>query len=264
GASSTAPGPQGPTGPTGAAGATGAAGPTGPAGPAGATGATGAAGAIGPTGPTGAAGPAGATGATGAAGAIGPTGPTGAAGPSGATGATGAVGAIGPTGPTGPAGAQGLLGPTGPTGAVGPTGATGPTGSGGSSAYASLSNDSGPIIAVVLGGTNVPLPNSQVLVGVTVNGTNDVVTVTAAGDYRLSYCVRTTAALDMSTRLLVNGLPATQTAVSPPTQQSMLCRAATMTLTAGSTVAVQIYGILGAANLINPGGAELLIEKLSP
>ena len=84
----------------------------GPAGPAGLTG------------PTGPAGPTGATGPTGSAGAAGAAGETGATGPTGPAGATGADGPAGPTGPTGPAGryAPGATGPTGPAGPTGPTG----------------------------------------------------------------------------------------------------------------------------------------------
>jgi len=37
-----------------------------------------------------------------------------------------------------------------------------------------------------------------------------------------------------------------------------------MTLSAGSTVSLQLFGLLGAATLTTPGGAELQIEKLSP
>ena len=84
----------------------------GPAGPAGLTGPTG------PAGPDGATGPTGSAGATGAAGEIGATGPTGPAG------ATGAAGPAGPTGPTGPAGkySPGMDGPTGPAGPTVPAG----------------------------------------------------------------------------------------------------------------------------------------------
>ena len=56
--------------------------------------------------------------------AQGPAGPAGATGPTGPAGATGAAGPAGPTGPTGPAGkySPGMDGPTGPVGPVGPTG----------------------------------------------------------------------------------------------------------------------------------------------
>ncbi|MCZ2151191.1 MAG: hypothetical protein LC126_25890 [Bryobacterales bacterium] len=62
----------------------------------------------------------------------------------------------------------------------------------------------------------------------------------------------------------MNGSEATQTAISRGTSQDTFCRGATMTLSAGSTVSLQLFGLLGAATLTTPGGAELQIEKLSP
>ncbi len=116
----------------------------GPAGPAGATG------------PTGPAGPTGATGPTGSAGAAGAAGATGATGPTGPAGATGPAGPAGPTGPTGPAGkySPGMDGPTGPTGPAGPTGPN-------------LTATSA-VASNFTGGTVLPDPLGDALLGVTV------------------------------------------------------------------------------------------------
>jgi hypothetical protein len=116
---------------------------------------------------------------------------------------------------------------------------------------------------VVLGGTDVPLPNSQVLSGVTVDGTNTTFTVPGTAAYQVSYCVRTTSALLMSTRLVVNGSSATQTDISPGTAMNTFCRGAIMNLSAGDQIRLQLYGLLGAAILLNPGGAELQIVRLN-
>ncbi|MBL8211596.1 MAG: hypothetical protein JNK87_12825 [Bryobacterales bacterium] len=280
------PGPTGPAGPAGAAGvtgpagATGAAGATGLAGPAGPTGVAGAAGAVGATGPagaTGVAGSAGAAGATGTPGAVGATGAAGATGPAGATGTAGSAGVAGATGATGPsgatgtagsagtAGATGAAGPTGATGVAGSagaagttgaTGATGPAGTGGLSAYGAYSNDTGSIIAVVLGGTDIPLTT------VNESGVSSRV-VPTAGAYRLSFCARTTSALLMGARLTVNGSGITSGSISASSSVSSWCRSTIQTLAAGDIVSMQFYGLLGAATLVNPGGAELLIEKLN-
>lgn len=141
----------------------------------------------GPTGPT---GPTGATGATGAG-----------EGVTGATGSTEVTGATGPTGVTGATGATGATGVTGETGATGATGPTGPTGTVFTNIKAFAANTGGAVIAVILGGTNVPLPNNQVLNGITVGGGNTTFTVPSAGNYLISYSVNTTAALAVSTRL---------------------------------------------------------------
>lgn len=246
-------------GPTGATGATGAAGPTGP------TGATGAgvAGPTGPTGPTGANGSTGATGATGSAGPPGATGAAGVTGPTGATGATGATGTTGATGPTGSTGSTGLTGSAGPTGPTGPTGATGPAGTGGLLSYASAHNDTNSVIAVVLGGTSVPLPSSQTLFGVMADGSNTTFTVANAGVYKLSYCLRTTSELLVSTRLLINGVPLAGSMNTPATAQSRNCRSTLATLSAGSTIQLQFFGLLGAAVLESSGGADLMIEQVA-
>ncbi|CEP39483.1 BclA C-terminal domain-containing protein [Paraclostridium sordellii] len=225
-----------------------ATGPTGPAGPTGATG---------PTGPTGLVGATGPTGPTGLVGATGPTGPTGLVGATGPTGPTGLVGATGPTGPTG------LVGATGPTGLVGATGPTGPTGSSVTDNYGYAANTSGSVIAVILGGTNIPLPNAQNLSSVTVNGTNDVFTITNAGTYFIKYQVYTTAALLVNTRLIINGVANTASTISPILSLSSFSSEVIVNVGANTTVSLQMFGLLGAATLLSgSGGAILSIIRL--
>ncbi|WP_407705144.1 BclA C-terminal domain-containing protein, partial [Terribacillus saccharophilus] len=264
-------------GPTGPSGATGVAGPTGPAG------ATGVAGPTGPAGATGVAGPTGAAGATGVAGPTGPAGTTGIAGPTGAAGATGIAGPTGPAGTTGIAGPTGVAGPTGPagatgiagpTGAVGPTGVPGITGSTGltgatgtgvtdSSMYAA--NTSGSVIAVLLGGTNIPLPNAQNLDGFVYNGGAATFTVPATGRYYITYQINVTAALLISSRIVVNGAQVAGTVVSPAVSISSYYGEVITNLTAGNTVALQLFGLVGTATLNGGGstGASLTIIRLS-
>lgn len=263
-------GADGATGATGAVGEKGVTGNTGAAGVAGATGATGATGvtgatgAVGATGVAGAAGANGATGATGAAGLAGAAGITGATGNTGANGATGATGVTGADGVTGATGATGLAGATGATGATGSiggtgaTGATGPTGTTTISTYGYFSNDSGTVIAVVLGGTTVPVASQNAAQNVVAGAT-----VAENGVYQLSYCLRTTASVLVSTRLTINGAGLISSAVSPSTAEDTFCRTTATTLVAGDVVSLQAYGLLGAIVLTNPGGAELSILKLA-
>ncbi|MGI2751304.1 BclA C-terminal domain-containing protein [Bacillus cytotoxicus] len=249
----------GPTGPTGTTGITGATGPTGP------TGATGITGATGPTGPTGTTG---ITGATGPTGPTGTTGITGATGPTGSTGATGITGATGPTGPTGTTGITGATGPTGSTGATGATGATGPTGPTGVSVtatYAFANNTSGGAISVLLGGTNVPLPNNQNIgPGITVSGGNTVFTVASAGNYYISYTINITASLLVSSRITVNGSPLAGTINSPLVATTSFSATIITTLAAGDAISLQLFGILAVATLsTTTPGAVLTIIRLS-
>ncbi|MDK4204957.1 collagen-like protein [Bacillus velezensis] len=285
-------------GPTGATGPTGPAGATGPTGPAGATGPTGPAGATGPTGPT---GPTGATGA-GLQGIvafnplIAPTYTTGQVvlyngssyvanvnSPSGtpetsadytllaaagSTGATGSTGPTGITGATGGTGSTGITGVTGPTGVTGATGITGPPGSTGTSLTATsgyASNTGGGVVAVIVGGTDISLPNEQNLsADITANAANTVFTVAPAGRYYISYHINLTAGLLVSSRILINGTPAASSIIAPVASLASFNNSFIVTLTAGSTIQLQLFGLLGAATLLRgSAGAALNIIRLS-
>ncbi|HDR4555621.1 TPA: hypothetical protein QCQ24_003619 [Bacillus cereus] len=220
---------------------------------------------VGPTGPTGATG---GTGPTGATGVTGDTGPTGAIGPTGATGVTGDTGATGPTGATGITGATGSTGPTGATGITGATGVTGPTGATGTSitaTYAFANNTSGTAISVLLGGTNVPLPNNQNIgPGITVSGGNTVFTVANAGNYYISYSINITASLLVSSRITINGAPLAGTINSPAVATTSFSATIITTLAAGDAISLQLFGLLAVATLsTTTPGAVLTIIRLS-
>ncbi len=220
------------------------------------------------TGPTGPTGPTGATGADGAPGAAGATGATGPAGPTGPTGADGVPGPAGPTGPTGADGAPGAAGATGATGPAGATGPTGPTGPAGAavtadSAYAA--NTSGSTMGVILGGTPVPLPNSQILpAGITPNAANTIFTVATPGLYRISYTINTTATLGAGSRLIINGTPNMASTLTPGLSTSRFANEILVNLPANSTVSLELYGLIAGAILLpNASGASLQIVRLS-
>lgn len=270
-------GAAGPTGPTGSfTGATGSAGLAGATGATGLAGATGATGPIGAIGPTGAPGPAGSQGIQGIDGATGPDGPPGPTGATGATGPAGAAGAIGPTGPTGAAGIQGITGPQGgigPTGAAGATGDPGPTGPPGAPGPSLTeingfaSNTAGSILAVLQGGTNIPLPNSHLFSpGVSINGANTVISVANFGRYRISYHVNTTLSLLLGTRLWINGAENAASRILPVISTSNYSAEIEIDLPTNSTISLQMFttSILpGAATLlINACGASLMVIRL--
>ncbi|SIR73635.1 BclA C-terminal domain-containing protein [Bacillus velezensis] len=291
-------GATGPTGPTGAIGPAGATGPTGSIGPTGATGA-GLQGIvafnplIAPTYTTGQVvlyngssyvanvnSPAGTPGAsadytllaaagiTGATGATGPTGSTGATGDTGPTGITGATGGTGPTGITGATGATGPIGSTGVTGDTGPTGVTGATGGTGTSLTATsgyASNTGGGVVAVIVGGTTISLPNEQNLsADITANAANTIFTVAPAGRYYISYHINLTAGLLVSSRILINGTPPASSIIAPVASLANFNNSFIVTLPAGSTIQLQLFGLLGAATLLGGSvGAALNIIRLS-
>ncbi|QOQ56263.1 BclA C-terminal domain-containing protein [Bacillus amyloliquefaciens] len=264
-------GATGATGPNGITGATGITGPTGITGATGVTGPNGITGVTGATGPNGITGATGATGPTGITGATGITGPTGIAGVTGDTGPTGITGATGATGPNGITGATGATGPTGSTGATGitgPTGITGVTGITGTSLTATsgfASNTGGGIVAVVVGGTTISLPNDQNLsADITANAANTVFTVAPAGRYYISYQINLTAGLLVSSRVLINGTPFTSSIIAPVASLANFNNSFIVTLAADSTIQLQLFGLLGAATLLGGSvGAALNIIRLS-
>ncbi|BBA75890.1 collagen-like protein [Bacillus velezensis] len=258
-------GATGGTGPTGSTGVTGDTGPTGITGAAGATGPTGITGATGATGPIGSTGVTGDTGPTGSTGATGGTGPTGSTGVTGDTGPTGITGAAGATGPTG---STGVTGDTGPTGITGATGGTGPTGSTGTSLTATsgyASNTGGGVVAVIVGGTTISLPNEQNLsADITANAANTIFTVAPEGRYYISYHINLTAGLLVSSRILINGTPPASSIIAPVASLANFNNSFIVTLPAGSTIQLQLFGLLGAATLLGGSvGAALNIIRLS-
>lgn len=124
-------------------------------------------------------------------------------------------------------------------------------------------NTTGATIAVVLGGTNVPLPSNQVLNGFTANGANDTFTATQAGTYMISYSIRTTAALMMSSQVLLNGAPLAGTTIAPAAATDTYSASVIASLAAGDTLTLQLFGLLGAAVLQSGTGAALTAVRLS-
>ena len=266
---------EGPTGPTGPQGLQGIEGPTGPQGlqgiegPTGPQGPQGIQGIQGPTGPQ---GPQGAQGIQGPTGPQGPQGIQGIQGPTGPTGPQGLQGDEGPTGPTGPQGLQGIEGPTGPTGPQGlegiegPTGPTGPTGPQGLAVTEnsmSAQNTTGDTISVILDGTVVPLPNNQNLDGFVADGTNSTFTVPTTGTYLLTYNISVTAALLMSSRVLVNGSEIPSTVFAPAVSAANFTATTIVNLTAGDEVELQLFGLVSEAVLQNGAGATLTAVRLA-
>lgn len=249
-------------------------------------------GATGPTGPTGAVGPAGATGPTGA---IGPTGATGAGlqgivafnpliaptyttgqvvlyngssyvanvnSPAGTPGASADYTLLAAAGITG---ATGDIGPTGITGAAGGTGPTGSTGTSLTATSGYASNTGGGVVAVIVGGTTISLPNEQNLsADITANAANTIFTVAPAGRYYISYHINLTAGLLVSSRILINGTPSASSIIAPVASLANFNNSFIVTLPAGSTIQLQLFGLLGAATLLGGStGAALNIIRLS-
>lgn len=133
---------------------------------------------------------------------------------------------------------------------------------GASSGFAA--NTTGAVIPVVLAGTNIPLPSVQNLgTGISVNGANTVFTVANSGRYRIAYSVNLTAALLVSSRILINGVSNTSLSILPIISTNRHSAEAIVTLTAGNSITLQLFGFIGTAQLLaGSQGAGLTIERI--
>jgi hypothetical protein len=88
-------------------------------------------------------------------------------------------------------------------------------------------------------------------------------TVSSAGGYRVKYSIKLRDPLLASARVMVNGSPSNALVDSPSQSTSRLDGESILILTPGTTLSIQLYGLLGAAILQQGAGASLIVEKLS-
>lgn len=193
-------------------------------------------------------------------GATGPQGPTGITGATGAAGNQGPAGTTGATGAQGPAGAAGV---TGPTGATGPAGATGPTGTSQISGAMSALNTSASTLSVTTDGTDIPLPVQPYMDGFTADAANTEFAVAQTGTYLISYDIKMTSGLPMSSKITLNGTPITNSINTSSTSSNEYSVTFMQPLTAGDILALQLYGVNGPVSLQAGTGASLNIVKIA-
>lgn len=196
----------------------------------------------------------------GASGPQGPTGITGATGAAGTQGPAGTTGATGATGAQGPAGAAGV---TGPTGATGPAGATGPTGTSQISGAMSALNTSASTLSVTTDVTDIPLPVQPYMDGFTADAANTEFAVAQTGTYLISYDIKMTSGLPMSSKITLNGTPITNSINTSSTSSNEYSVTFMQPLTAGDILALQLYGVNGPVSLQAGTGASLNIVKIA-
>lgn len=126
-------------------------------------------------------------------------------------------------------------------------------------------NNAGTTYAVILGGTPISFPSATYNNGVTANGANTVFTVANAGSYQISYRISTTASLGvgMVSSCLINGTAAPVLTRSPGLATNDFSASGIVTLAAGSTISVQLSGLLATAVLQGGCGAVLNIVKIA-
>lgn len=117
---------------------------------------------------------------------------------------------------------------------------------------------------MILGGTTVPLPSNQITTaGITINGANTEFTVATAGKYQINYEIHLTAGLAVGSRILINGTAYTPSTIAPVLTVSSFNNSVIVNLTAGSTVSLQLFGLVTAAILQTGAGANLSIIQLA-
>ena len=196
-------------------------------------------------------------------GATGPQGPTGITGATGAAGTQGPAGTTGATGATGAQGPAGAAGVTGPTGATGPAGANGPTGTSQISGAMSALNTSASTLSVTTVVTDIPLPVQPYMDVFTANAANTEFAVAQTGTYLISYDIKMTSGLSMSSRITLNGTPITNSINTSSTSSNEYSVTFMQPLTAGDILALQLYGVNGPVSLQAGTGASLNIVKIA-
>lgn len=179
------------------------------------------------------------------------------------TGATGAAGNQGPAGTTGATGATGAQGPAGAAGVTGPTGATGPTGTSQISGAMSALNTSASTLSVTTVVTDIPLPVQPYMDVFTANAANTEFAVAQTGTYLISYDIKMTSGLSMSSRITLNGTPITNSINTSSTSSNEYSVTFMQPLTAGDILALQLYGVNGPVSLQAGTGASLNIVKIA-
>jgi len=124
-------------------------------------------------------------------------------------------------------------------------------------------NTTGQTLAVILGGTDVPLPSEQNLDGFTANGANTVFTVPDTGTYLVSYRVDLTADQLLTSRIRRNAATLPGSTFSPAAPVSSYTATLIAGLNAGDTLELQLAGSADAAVLQGGTGASLTVVRLA-
>ncbi|MDU1137815.1 MAG: BclA C-terminal domain-containing protein [Enterocloster bolteae] len=124
-------------------------------------------------------------------------------------------------------------------------------------------NISASTISVTTDGTNIPLPVQPYMDGFAVNATNTEFTVAQTGTYLISYDIKMTSGLPMSSRVTLNGAPITNSINTSSTSTNEYSVTFMQPLTAGDILALQLYGVNGPVSLQTGTGASLNIVKIA-
>lgn len=146
---------------------------------------------------------------------------------------------------------------------TGPAGATGPTGTSQISGAMSALNTSASTLSVTTDVTDIPLPVQPYMDGFTADAANTEFVVAQTGTYLISYDIKMTSGLPMSSRITLNGTPITNSINTSSTSSNEYSVTFMQPLTAGDILALQLYGVNGPVSLQAGTGASLNIVKIA-
>lgn len=125
------------------------------------------------------------------------------------------------------------------------------------------SNSSDATIAVVLGGTPIPLPD-HTAGDIVANGSSTHFTVSEAGQYAIGYQINLASPLvQLQSFVSRNGTIIPSLTDGGSESQDVFSSGATVDLGAGDTISLQLGNILAAATLDSARGTQLTLECLS-
>ncbi|KAA0992675.1 BclA C-terminal domain-containing protein [Dyadobacter aurulentus] len=124
-------------------------------------------------------------------------------------------------------------------------------------------NNTGTSLVIMLGGISVPFPSHQtVSPEFTVFPGSTSFVINTGGRYQLSYRLKLTAALLMSTRIMLNGAPLAGSEIAPVATLDTFSTSVIADVSAGSVVNLQAFGLLGVASLSATESQYFSIVKL--
>jgi len=86
--------------------------------------------------------------------------------------------------------------------------------------------------------------------------------VPEGGRYYISYSINLTSGLLLGSRLIINSAPNLASQITPLLNVSSLNNSIIVPLVAGSTISLEVFGLLGAATLQTGAGATLSIIRI--
>ncbi|MFQ8734428.1 MAG: BclA C-terminal domain-containing protein [Enterocloster bolteae] len=124
-------------------------------------------------------------------------------------------------------------------------------------------NTSASTLSVTTVVTDIPLPVQPYMDGFTANAANTEFAVAQTGTYLISYDIKMTSGLSMSSRITLNGTPITNSINTSSTSSNEYSVTFMQPLTAGDILALQLYGVNGPVSLQAGTGASLNIVKIA-